>query len=65
MISYCVKCSKEMLPGKELENSLSGIPDFIGDDFVCTVSRTGPVQWVKVFKCPECGYTITRGTESE
>ena len=55
----CKKCNIEMVPGQALENTLYGIPDFIGDDTVCTMSMTGPPIMISVWKCPKCGYSTT------
>ena len=55
----CRKCDIDMVPGQALENTLYGIPDFIGDDYVCTVSMTGPPIMINVWKCPSCGYSTT------
>ena len=54
----CGRCDIELVEGKALENTLAGIPDFIGDDTVCTVSQTGPPIMISVWKCPKCGYSV-------
>ncbi|MGZ8158355.1 MAG: hypothetical protein ACXWT4_06055 [Methylobacter sp.] len=57
----CKRCQGEMKPGKAIKNTLTGIPDFIGDDHVCTVSPGGPGKLIDCLKCPECGYSVTLG----
>jgi ssDNA-binding Zn-finger/Zn-ribbon topoisomerase 1 len=59
----CKECKCEMVAGKALVDKLSGIPDFIGDDYVCTVSASGKADLVDCLKCPECGYSVTKGTK--
>ena len=50
-----------MVEGKALVDQMDGIPDFIGDDFVCTVSPNGKADLVDCYKCPKCGYSVTKG----
>ena len=54
----CRKCDIELVKGQALENTPYGIPDFVGDDYVCTVSMTGPPIMISVWKCPSCGYSV-------
>jgi hypothetical protein len=52
----CPKCKRDMLKSKALQNTPEmGLSDFSGDTMGCTMSMTGPVVWVDVLKCPECG----------
>ena len=51
----CPKCKCRMKEGQALENILGGVPDFIGDNHVCTISATGDAKLIKVMKCPKCG----------
>jgi hypothetical protein len=53
----------EMSLGKALVDRLSGMPDFIGDDVVCTLSPSGKADLVDCYKCPGCGYSVTKGKE--
>lgn len=55
----CRRCHVEMKSGIGLQNSLSGLPDFPGGR-VCTVSRTGPAEILKVWKCPKCGHSFEK-----
>ena len=55
----CKRCEVEMILGKALVDILSGIPDFIGDDFICTVSPSGEAKLVDCLKCPNCGHSVT------
>ena len=59
----CKECHMEMRMGKALVDRLSGIPDFIGDDHVCTVSPNGTADLVDCYKCPGCGYSVTKGSD--
>ena len=57
----CKKCKIKLKEGTALINSLTGLPDFIGDKTICTVSASGNASLHKVLKCPSCGYSITLG----
>jgi len=57
----CKRCNILMVKGKALENILSGIPDFIGDTQVCTLSPSGKTKLIDCLKCPECGYSVKVG----
>lgn len=59
----CKECKCEMTAGKALVNKLTGIPDFVGDDYVCTVSHGKEADLVDCLKCPECGFSVTKGIE--
>lgn len=63
--TLCRRCQVPMLPGKALQNTLVGYPDFLGDtvESVCTVSETGPPVMVDCLKCPECGHSIHVGNK--
>ena len=54
----CKRCGGQMLRGHALQNTLTGYPDFAGDDSPVTISRTGPAQVVPCIKCIKCGYSI-------
>ncbi len=56
----CNKCHHKMKKGIALKNTLRGIPDFLGDHQVVTLSYTGYCMLVPVWKCPACGHSITR-----
>lgn len=58
-VMNCPKCKITMLPGVAIEETLTGIPDFPGDDLCVTVSPGGPGRLIKCLKCPECGYSVT------
>ena len=57
----CPRCNVEMKMGVALKNRPTGIPDFIGDDFVCTVSYCKEADLIECLKCPECGHSLTKG----
>lgn len=56
----CPKCPGNMLPGKALENILTGSPDFIGGEAV-TMSPSGRAKLVDCLKCERCGFSVTKG----
>lgn len=47
-----------MKEGKAIEQTYTGIPDFIGDDHICTVSPGGPGKLIKCLKCEDCGWSV-------
>ena len=51
-----------MKPGKAIEQTYTGIPDFIGGDVV-TMSPGGPGRLIDCMKCVECGWSVTKGPE--
>lgn len=54
----CPDCECELIDGVALINKLTGIPDFIGDDYVCTVSPSGEAELTGCLKCPLCGFSV-------
>lgn len=54
----CKRCNGEMKPGKAIEQTYTGIPDFIGGDVV-TMSPGGPGRLIDCLKCVECGWSVT------
>jgi len=51
----CEKCGVELAKGVALQQTLTGIPDFAGDEHPVTVSRGGPGKLIQCWKCPDCG----------
>jgi hypothetical protein len=51
----CNKCDTPMKEGQALQNQLVG-----GTHRGATLNRTGPAQMVKVWKCPDCGHSVTK-----
>lgn len=51
----CKKCEVPMKDGEALQNQLVG-----GTHRGATLSRLGPAQMVKVWKCPDCGHSFTK-----
>jgi hypothetical protein len=52
-----------MEPASALQNTLVGYADFIGDTGLedgSTMSRSGPAELIPCWKCPKCGYSVTR-----
>ncbi len=56
-------CHGTMRPGQAIEETLTGIPDFLGSGVVCTVSPGGPGRLVRCLKCDKCGHSMTIGEE--
>lgn len=54
----CVKCLSILKQGIAIENTVTGIPDFIGDKDNCTISAGGSGKLIPCLKCPNCGYSV-------
>jgi len=61
-IPTCPKHGVELEPGRAIENTLTGEPDFIGDDEVITMHYGGSGKVIPCLKCPECGYSVYDGS---
>ncbi len=59
--NICPRCKVKMTDGQALIEELDGYPDFIGDDTVCTLSASGRAKLIDCIKCPECGFSRTKG----
>jgi hypothetical protein len=57
----CRKCMVEMRPGKAIENTLTGAPEFIDGPPIVTMSSGGPGKLIDCLKCLECGWSIYTG----
>lgn len=61
---FCRRCDVAMIPGIAiLPTYVAGLPDFPGDTDpgrVQTINPGGPGEVVRVMKCPQCGYSVTR-----
>lgn len=55
----CRRCDAAMRPGIALGQTYSGIPDFPGDDHVCTISPGGPGAIITCLKCSGCGHSVS------
>ena len=55
----CKECNIDLEDGYALQDTLTGIPDFIGSNEVCTVSP-GNAKLVECKKCPLCGYSVKK-----
>lgn len=55
----CRKCGGEMREGVAMGQTVTGIPDFIGIDEVCTVSPGGAGKVIDCMKCVKCGCSVT------
>lgn len=54
----CRKCGGEMRPGKAIQQTFTGTPDFIGGPVV-TMSPGGPGKLIDCDKCAVCGWSVT------
>lgn len=62
--TLCNKCGTYMKRGiATLQTYVGGMPDFAGDDYSSTFSAGGTGRVINCWKCPDCGHSITKGTE--
>ena len=54
----CYRCGTEMQPGAAIGQTFVGMPDFPGDNHVCTVRSGGPGYLMSCLKCPTCGHSV-------
>ena len=59
MEQKCKKCSGKMRPGKAIEQTWTGIPDFPGDKKCVTMSPGSSGKLIDCMKCIECGWSVT------
>lgn len=59
IVNPCKKGHGKMRPGKAIRQTWVGVPDFVGEDHVCTLSPGGHGELIDCMKCPVCGYSIT------
>jgi len=55
----CKKCGGTMKPGKAIEQTWTGTPDFPGDAHCVTMSPGGTGKLIDCMKCAECGWSMT------
>jgi len=55
----CRKCGGTMIPGKAIEQTLTGTPDFPGDTRGITMSPGGSGKLIDCLKCEKCGWSVT------
>jgi len=63
----CTKrnCGGHMKIGIAIQNTFVGIPDFIGDDRIVTMSYGGSGKLITCYKCPKCGHSVYRFKEKK
>lgn len=57
MDNICRKCGGQMKPGKAIQQTYTGMPDFL-NGAVVTLSAGGPGRLVDCDKCEKCGYSV-------
>lgn len=60
LVRICAKCLTDMRPGIALAQTYTGIGDFNDRDDVVTLSPGGPGEVIHCWKCPACGWSVTR-----
>lgn len=58
-VEKCKKCGGAMKPGKAIEQTWTGTPDFYGDARAVTMSPGGMGKLIDCMKCEDCGWSIT------
>lgn len=57
VMSSCLRCGGQMKPGKAIQQTYTGIPDF-PNGAVVTLSVGGPGRLVDCDKCEKCGHSV-------
>lgn len=60
ILDTCRKCGGEMRAGVAMGQTVTGMPDLIGSDEVCTVSPGGSGKIISCMKCVDCGWSVTK-----
>ncbi len=55
----CRRCGGTMSPGIAMGQTMTGVPDFPGDDHASTFSPGGPGKIIPCRKCTCCGHSMT------
>lgn len=55
----CRRCGGETKPSKAIAQTLTGLPDFPGDNHCVTLSPGGPGMLIDCLKCEKCGHSVT------
>ena len=58
MDNICRKCGGQMKPGKAIQQTYTGTPDF-PNGAVVTLSAAGPGRLVDCDKCEKCGHSVS------
>ena len=58
-LTMCKKCGGAMRQGRAIGQTCSGMPDFVGDTGVVTMSPGGPGRLIYCMKCERCGWSTT------
>jgi hypothetical protein len=56
----CKECKTPMTSGIALMQTYTGIGDFHDNDAVSTLSPGGPGQIASCWKCPACGWSMSK-----
>lgn len=54
----CKQCGGKIKVGVALDQTFTGVPDFIGSSEVVTMSPGGSGKLVACLKCSECGWIM-------
>jgi DNA-directed RNA polymerase subunit RPC12/RpoP len=54
----CPRCKVKLKKGIAIEQTFSGMPDFLSSKDVVTLSLGGSGKVINCWKCPKCGYSI-------
>ena len=57
---HCQKCATKMIASKALAQTYTGQADFPGDTKPVTMSPGGKGKMIDCYKCPSCGWSITK-----
>lgn len=63
-VPRCRRCGGEMKPGKAIQQTYTGMPDF-PDGAVVTLSAGGSGRLVDCDKCEKCGHSVATGKTDE
>jgi len=57
---FCKYCKTKMQESKAIAQTYTGAPDFPGDKHCVTLSPGGKGKLIDCYKCPLCGWSVTK-----